>query len=344
MMSIDVDVPSPAFAQQQYQATLDANPSSMGISSRRPQSTGLQDTRQLTSDEVPQMQAMQSFPSDVPDMFGESSLADFLNDVMLPTTFAANELPPLETQQANQTYAQRDFLDFGTSWIDFVEVDALLQDNDAEVGLRPTNVTFTLPRSGSQTPYGAREAAFSRSMWRWVPTKRDHGGADQPHLSLPYANMNSPETRSVARSLLPNQHIDQSVRDQILALILSTCDKSIYSDVVSSFPSAELLDGLMHYYLNTQFLQIDSWFHVPTFIIEEQEPELLIAIIAAGGVISTVSAIRKLGFALAAAAKDALGVKASTRHRLSVMRLTKRSLNVTIDIHGTWAASKDLLS
>ena len=339
-LSIDVDVPSPMSPQRGRPG----HESRRNLSQAPEHSSNSVDQNGAlsVSATAPQTQNVQAFSPDVPNMFGESSLAEFLNDVMLPPLPGPEELP-LPDAQGSHMHATRDFLDFGTSWLDFVEIDALL---NAEVGLKPNNhVSFRpVPPSGNKTPlfgqsFAQRNAAFSRSIWQWEPTKKDHGGAQQLNLSLPLADMNSPETRSLAGTILPGQHIDQTVRDRILALILSTCDKSMYSDVVSSFPSCDLLNALIHHYLNTQYSQIDSWLHIPTFSIDDQELELLISIIAAGAVISTSSAVRKLGFALHESARQALAEKFESDNRFTRNIACIQALAICLQI-GLWSGDK----
>ena len=345
VLSIDIDVPSPANSQRAAQHDPNARRSSpQAFAPPGPASAAHLNGEQFASRGAAQMENIGSFSPNIPEMFGESSLADFLNGVMLPPAAGLAE-EPLGVQ-ASQTHTQRDFLDFGTSWLDLVELDALLADHDAELGLKPNNhVSFQpLPPSGSKTPlfgqsFAQRNAAFSRSIWRWTPTRKDHGGPQHLNLSLPLADMDSPETRLVADNMLPSQRVDQTKRDQILALVLSTCDKSKYSDVVSSFPNADLLNGLMHHYLNTQFSQIDSWLHLPTFGVEDQELELLTTIIAAGGVISTVSALRKLGFALHESARDAIAAKFESDNRYTRDIGCIQTLALSIQI-GLWSGDR----
>lgn len=250
----------------------------------------------------------------IADMFAESSLADFLNDIMLPLAPVAS-VEQGASDAANQSRLQRDYLDFGTSWVDMADFEAMLESNYPEPLQGINNVSFNLPAppSGTKTPvfgdsFGARNAAFSRSIWRWVPTKKDHGGAAQLDLSLPSINLDSPETRNLAETLLPGQHIEQSLRDRLLALILGTCDQAVHQLVVTAFPSADLLDRLMHFSLGVQFTAIDSWLHVPSLIIEENL-ELLMVIIAAGAVLSSVTPIRRLGHALQESARTAFAKK-----------------------------------
>jgi len=247
-------------------------------------------------------------------ILGESSLADFLNDVMSPL-LPAPDGQPVADRQTNQGFTQRDFLDFGTSWDEFGEIEAMLSGHDVRIHHQSNNTFFDpqVPRSGTKTPmfgesFGVRNAAFSRSIWRWIPTKKDRTSADQLNLSLPYSDIESPKVRYMAYTLSPNQRIDQPLRDKLLALILTTCDIAIYPEIVAAFPSTELLNGLMHYSLTMHFNQIDSWIHVPSLVIE-QNLELLISIIAAGAVTNSVPAIRKLGFALLESARSALYIK-----------------------------------
>lgn len=247
----------------------------------------------------------------VMDIFGESSFADFLNDVMLPLSPAPGRQPFADIH-ASQEFTSRDLLNLGTTSDEFSELETMLSGYDDQAHLQSKNVSFDLPMclSGTKTPIfgeslGVRNAAFSRSIWRWIPTKKDRSGADQPNLSLPYSDMQSPELTSMAYVLLPNQRISQPLRDKLLALILTTCDIALYPEVVEAFPSAELLNGLMHHSLHLHFNQSDSWIHVPSLVIEENL-ELLISIIAAGAVNSSISAIRKLGFALLESARSAL--------------------------------------
>jgi hypothetical protein len=92
--------------------------------------------------------------------------------------------------------------------------------------------------------------------------------------------------------------LEQSCRDRILAMLLKTCEPVNVPKVVTSFPSAELLDSLMHLFFKTELSQTDSWIHLPTFRPQFQRPELNGIIIAAGALQSSVPTIRKLGFAI----------------------------------------------
>lgn len=246
--------------------------------------------------------------------FDESSLAGFLNDIMIPFEYSATG-ETLASNQTNLIRPNRDFLDFGTPWVDFLELDGMLAAPEHEIIHKPKNSSLArLPDSGNKTPvlgdnFTLGKAAFSRSIWQWTPTGKDHSRAEKVDLSLPYADVGIVDNTPTTDGLLSGQNIDRILRDKLLARILSTCSTSTYSTVVMAFPSAELLTSLMHLYLNEQWNQIDSWLHVPTFDIAEQQLELLITMIGAGAIHTTVSAIRKVGLAFQEAAREALAKK-----------------------------------
>ncbi|KAH7134969.1 major facilitator superfamily domain-containing protein [Dendryphion nanum] len=94
------------------------------------------------------------------------------------------------------------------------------------------------------------------------------------------------------------------MRDKLLALVLGTCNPSNVSRIASAFPSVDLLDGLMQYFLTSPSVDAKTWLHIPTFSPSRLKPELL-AIIIAGGAVSTPDIpLRKLGFALHEAARS----------------------------------------
>lgn len=154
---------------------------------------------------------------------------------------------------------------------------------------------------GQQTPdvrngITAGAEAYERSLFRWAPQKQEHAYAEQVNLSLPYKDIQNLETRLSPEIL--DHRLEQNSRDRILAMLLSTCKPANVERVVTSFPSAELLDSLMHIFFRSELSRTDSWIHLPTFRPQAQRPELNGIVVAAGAVLSTVSTVRKLGFAI----------------------------------------------
>jgi hypothetical protein len=83
-----------------------------------------------------------------------------------------------------------------------------------------------------------------------------------------------------------------------LALVLGTCSPENVKNIASAFPSIELLDGLIQYFLSSASLDAQAWFHLPTFSPSNLSPELLACIVSAGAASIPDVSLRKLGYAL----------------------------------------------
>lgn len=256
------------------------------------------------------------FPADLSPDFDESSLAYFLNGIMLPPM----PVPEAYNAPIDQTFQPRtpkDFLDFGAFNIDSFGMDMMTQDNHSHAVPMSNRVSSRpLLGSGTQTPsFGDRiasgNAAFLRSVWMWTPTNQDFGGQDNRNLSLTPADMDSPETRAVSGHSLYHHCLDAAMRDKILGLVLSTCDSSLFTSIASSFPPADLLNKLMHLYMALHLAQPDPWLHLPTMELGDGSLLLVMAMVSAGAVVCSVPSIRKLGYALQETARLCLAIKVS---------------------------------
>jgi hypothetical protein len=247
----------------------------------------------------------------------DSSLADFLSNVMMPTSpnsLAAAGPHSLDFIQQSY-YTGRDVFNFGMdSSLDFNEIDyGWITSQNARQPTWNYGAASELERAppvrDTRTPdvssgISAGAEAFQKSIWRWRPVQQDHAHAEQVNLSLPYKDMQSLEPRHGPDVL--DQTLEQTSRDKILAMLLSGCKPSNVSRVVASFPSAELLDSLMHSFFRSEVHRTDSWIHLPTFKVQNQRPELNGIVVAAGAVLSGVPALRKLGFAIQEAVRLAI--------------------------------------
>lgn len=83
-----------------------------------------------------------------------------------------------------------------------------------------------------------------------------------------------------------------------MALVLGTCSTENIKKIASAFPSIELLDGLIQYFLSSPSLEAQLWFHLPTFSPSNLNPELLASIVSAGAASIPDISLRKLGYAL----------------------------------------------
>jgi hypothetical protein len=70
------------------------------------------------------------------------------------------------------------------------------------------------------------------------------------------------------------------------------------SRIMKSFPSTELLDGLIQQYFELQQHTVQTFIHMPTFQTNNEDPGVLAGLAAAAAVRSPVPTIRKLGYAL----------------------------------------------
>jgi hypothetical protein len=144
-----------------------------------------------------------------------------------------------------------------------------------------------------------RADAFKQSTWRYIPQRnKDFGAAEQPNLAFPDTERDK-DRRSHMGLRRPNpERLNQTNRDRMMALVLGTCRPENVRRISGSFPSIELLETLIHFFLTSPALDIPSWFHMPTFSPSEVSPEMLACIVAAGAVSTPDLPLRKLGFAL----------------------------------------------
>ncbi|QGA20917.1 hypothetical protein EYB26_008627 [Talaromyces marneffei] len=142
-------------------------------------------------------------------------------------------------------------------------------------------------------------ASLGKLMWRFIPAPQDHGLAEHDNLLLP----DQPESSPTPQSLVEVEHrttaekLDLSSRDKILGIFLRQMKQPNISHPLS-FPSIELLDSFIQYYLTAPFSNARSWLHLPTVNFKKTRPELLLGLAAAGAVIAPDLSLRKLGYAM----------------------------------------------
>ena len=152
-------------------------------------------------------------------------------------------------------------------------------------------------RSGTVTPSIERLAslgqrAFKDSMWLWTPTHRDSSTAEQENLSLPTPELIPGETTDVIH------HLSLANRDRVLSLVLRTCEPLAQRQVVSCFPSAEMLSKLLSNFITYHSHHFAPWIHVATLDPNQEGEVFLLAMISAGATNSPYPNVRKLGYAM----------------------------------------------
>jgi hypothetical protein len=245
---------------------------------------------------------------------------DFLRDLMMPSSFELSStfVNPLFYQSRAESPVNA--MDFG--------IDTNLELSDLDMGFLdafngknlPPIDALQIPFDDSQSRNEENEEGYEfrkgvalgaeafrkSSLWGWTPVHQDHGYAEQGNLSLPVNDADSPEARLNFDRQILSERLSWSSRDKILAMVLGTCQPANISRVVSSFPSAEVLDNLMQHFFDQSSSQIDSWIHLPTFRANALKPEFTSAIVAAGAVFTPLLTVRKLGFALQEAVRLSL--------------------------------------
>ncbi|KAK2672425.1 Zinc finger C2H2-type [Fusarium oxysporum f. sp. vasinfectum] len=143
--------------------------------------------------------------------------------------------------------------------------------------IQPTPRGAQTPRAASHTDPGEPAAmcteAFQNSHWKFRPNAKDHAGAEEHNLSLPATDSAYPSPESVVVQII--------------------CQKPW-----RPFPSAELLDTLLQYYLTSPVTHATSFIHAASFNPNQKRPELVAAMAACGAVLTSDPALSKLGYAI----------------------------------------------
>ncbi|KPM40652.1 hypothetical protein AK830_g5890 [Neonectria ditissima] len=139
---------------------------------------------------------------------------------------------------------------------------------------------------------------WTDSPWRWQPNGPENTYGEAKNLPVPSGEATSLQVQET-RKWLVNGKLEQSGRDRVLGLVLKACrQESIFNRVAASFPSCELVDTLIHIYLNSHVCQVSGWIHFPTFKLNDQWHEWIAAAAAAGAVLAPSHTLRRFGLAL----------------------------------------------
>lgn len=236
---------------------------------------------------------------------------DFLRDVLYDQPFNA-----MRTVDPHGL-AVLDFCD--NSSLEMTELDFGLLDN------WNLDLLGNLPRSTREgsisRPETASEVAqmrnalvrsWTESPWRWQPKDNDTGYTELGHMpvsSSQAAKLHLKKGDNLA-ARVSREKLEQSGRDRLLSVVLSTCKTDISTNqVAASFPTVELMDSMIHIFLAAHACQVSGWIHFPSFKLNEQWPEWIGTAAAAGAVSTPVPTLRKFGFAV----QEAIRIKIPSR-------------------------------
>lgn len=153
-----------------------------------------------------------------------------------------------------------------------------------------------------------RTEAFKQSVWRYQPQpNKDYPGAAQADLAFTDSEKDNERRSHITQRRVVVEKLHRVGRDRLLALVLGTCSAENVKRIASAFPSIDLLDGLIQYFLTAPSLDAQNWIHLATFSPSKISPELLACIVSAGAATTPDLPLRKLGFALHEASRIGQG-------------------------------------
>ncbi|CEN61144.1 hypothetical protein ASPCAL07808 [Aspergillus calidoustus] len=225
------------------------------------------------------------FPEFIPDSLVSLSRPGELD----PTAFPPNDY------YAHRLYDHDLNYDFDLTEVDF----GLIDFYNSKGSVNPIFQAADEPHdrdADSGIALGA-EAYQRSSLSAWKPAREDHAFADQGDLSVP-KSIDSPEASVRSERQILSERLSPGTRDLIFGMVLQTSQRANLARIMKSFPSTELLDSLIQDFFARQSEQVDSWIHGPTFHLNEESPDMVGIVAAAGAVKSPIPTIRKLGYAL----------------------------------------------
>ncbi|CEO59649.1 hypothetical protein PMG11_04317 [Penicillium brasilianum] len=131
----------------------------------------------------------------------------------------------------------------------------------------------------------------------WTPRKEDNAHMDQQYLSLPQ-HLDNPQSHDVLKSRDRTNTLSTERRDVAFALVVEICQWKNLDRIMQCFPSTRLLDSLMGNFFVQHRSETDAWIHEPTMDLNQERPEMILTLAAAGAVLSKVEAIQRLGYAM----------------------------------------------
>ncbi|KJZ79034.1 hypothetical protein HIM_01807 [Hirsutella minnesotensis 3608] len=257
-------------------------------------------TDQVTADSFPQ----QLEPANPPMAHSildvnRDPFFDFLRDVLYEQPYDPSKVPD------TQGLSPLDFCDNGNlelTDIDFGQLDHWNMDGMVE-GTLPAHEVEPGSANSADISQMRRSLvqAWTNSPWRWDPKSNNTGYEEQGFLPVSSKDTSSAQFQESRKRLqrVVLETLEQSSRDRVLAIVLSTCrQNSMANRMATSFPTAEVMDTLVHIFLAAQACQVDEWIHFPTFKLNEQWPEWTAIAAAMGAALTPMRALRKFGFAV----------------------------------------------
>jgi hypothetical protein len=161
----------------------------------------------------------------------------------------------------------------------------------------------TVPSTGPAAPGEAEPPSVpptgvdATRKWRFRPVTKDSSDAN---LSVPATDLQKGPQYG---RRVTTERLSQSTRDQLLTMVAIAGSQA---QQITSFPSTELLDSLLQFYLSTTTAATYVC-HTPTFS-PNRRPVLTLAMVAAGAALTPDASLQKLGLVLQEAVRVTLPV------------------------------------
>jgi hypothetical protein len=205
-------------------------------------------------------------------------------------------------------------------WDDYLDANMHIEDTGTQNLSTPTNSNTFMPRADpgdssrdmnalEQKAFRAAANAFEQSGWNWSPSSQDHRSAEHGGLSLPH-DWACQEGIPLPDADFSAKQMGLTDRERVMGLLLTYCSKQHLARMVSTFPSIDSLNGLVHHFLRSQTA---GWIHIPSFNPTSIRPELLAAVLAHGACSTPVDVMKKLGYAMVDIVRSAVIDNVSTR-------------------------------
>jgi hypothetical protein len=183
---------------------------------------------------------------------------------------------------------------------------------------------------------------WNDSPWHWKPSELENSTYEQVHLPLSPEDSASSQLQQVGQRVqrVIRERLDENSRDKIMAMILSTCrSASVMTRVAASFPSARLMDNLLHLFVASLGRLDPIALHYGTLCLNELPIPLLACMVAAGALLTPFDALHKFGFAVQEAMRPALVNIWDEDNTMTRNVLLIQAFNLYLDM-GLWSCSR----
>ncbi|KAG9526164.1 hypothetical protein KCV07_g568, partial [Aureobasidium melanogenum] len=224
----------------------------------------------------------------------------FLHD-FLQSIIGGDPFPREIAPGGSGTWTPRNVFDFGANTdlelndLDLNFLDGYNHEIPFTALVETPETNRSIPTSEPPSALGV-ESLQKSSTWRFRPVTQDRGMGDQQNISIPSGETSKrlPMQRRVTSEML-----SYTMRDRVMALFMaSSSNVDTLQKTMQSFPSLELLDSLLQYFLSSKTAISNRMIHLPTFRPNNARPELIAAMVVGGATLAPDVSLRKMGFAL----------------------------------------------